>query len=476
MVPSQIGIYGLGVMGRNLALNFESKGLQVSVYNRRVPGEDHIAEQFMQSEGKGKQIFNAPDLPAFVESLEKPARILLMVKAGPSVDEVISELIPFMRRNDILIDGGNSHYADTERRMNSLLTDGLRYVGMGVSGGEEGARLGPSLMPGGDPEAWKDLKEILQPIAAESSDGKPCCNWIGRGGSGHFVKMVHNGIEYADMQILAEAYHIMSAGLKMSESSIADQFRTWNNGLLQSYLTEITADIFAATDEDGTPLIRKILDSAGQKGTGKWTAISALETGRPMPGITQAVFARFLSSLTGLRSRLSDTLPGPDTTIAGESDTVLTDLHDALLASRIICYAEGFYHITESGKEHDWNIDPGNVAALWQGGCIIRSRLLKPIVSSFEENPGLPHLLSSGEIASQLKPLQQGWRQTVSRAISGGIPVPVISASIAQYDSLRSARLPASLIQAQRDYFGAHTFERTDYPRGEFFHHIWTKS
>ena len=473
MTKSAIGVYGLGVMGRNLALNLEDHGNRVSVYNRSAPQEEQIVSEFINNEGQSKSFLGARTLPEFVKSLETPRKILIMVKAGAPVDSVIEQLIPLLEKGDIILDGGNSHFEDTERRAASLSEEGIHFVGMGISGGEEGARFGPSMMPGTKPETWNQLKQLFEPIAAKAFDGSPCITRIGSGGAGHFVKMVHNGIEYADMQLIAEAYHIMKRGLDMPNAAIADQFHEWNSGDLEGYLMEITSDILTVKDSDGAPLVDKILDSAGQKGTGKWTAISALLNGTPSPGITGAVIERFISSLTNLRSSLSKNLVGPDTFEIEEKQSALSDLRDALLASRIMCHAEGFFIITETNPIHGWGIEPHEVARIWQGGCIIRSNLLRPIVSAFKNDQELKHLLQTDAFSKMLSPLQNGWRKTISRSARIGIPSPVMMSSLSQYDSIRSKQLPANLIQAQRDYFGAHTYERTDQPRGNNFHTDW---
>ena len=473
MSGSRIGVYGLGVMGRNLAINLEEHGNSVSLYNRKAKGEAKIVENFLLKEGMDKNFTGAKSVSAFVKSLELPRKILIMVKAGEPVDSVINELLPHLDEGDILIDGGNSHYGDTGRRIKSLRFKKISFVGMGVSGGEEGARYGPSLMPGGTKKAWKQLKPIFEPIAAKSFDDKPCCRFMGSDGAGHFVKMVHNGIEYADMQLIAEAYHIMKSGLAMSEEEISDRFRLWNEGPLESYLFEITAEILRVNDEDGEPLINKILDSAGQKGTGKWTAISSLDLGIPSPGITEAVNARFLSSMIEIRRSLSTQTESPSDSGDIDRDELLQSLAESLMASRIISHAEGFYLITEASGMNRWSIDPAAVAKNWQGGCIIRSELLRTIVSAYEQGSAITHLLQSPLVANRYRKLQSGWRQCIGFAVDRGIPVPVMMASVAHYDALNSGRLPANLIQAQRDYFGAHTYERNDRPRGEFFHTDW---
>ena len=475
MSASKIGVYGLGVMGRNLALNLEEKGNRVSVYNRQVSGEESIVEDFLNDEGAGKNFQGAGSAESFVKSLETPRKILIMVKAGRPVDLVIEELLPYLQKGDIIIDGGNSNFHDTNRRVENLSTKGILFVGMGVSGGEEGARYGPSLMPGGNESAWGSSKSILEPVAARAFDGSPCCAWMGEGGAGHFVKMVHNGIEYADMQLIAEVYYFMKNGLEMSAGEIGEQFSAWSNTELSSYLIEITAEVFTATDDDGLPLVEKILDSAGQKGTGKWTGVTALELGVPLPGITQAVFARFASSLIDLRKQLSNNLDGPSPEIPGGRDELLPVLADALLASRMVSYAEGFHLIKAAGDGFGWDIDAKSVARIWQGGCIIRSELLKVIASAYRNNPNLEHLFLSDDFSSKLQNLQHGWRKITGLAVQNGIPVPNMMAALGLYDSLRSERLPANLIQAQRDFFGAHTYERIDKPRGQFYHTDWKR-
>jgi 6-phosphogluconate dehydrogenase len=473
MIRSTIGVYGLGVMGKNLALNLEENGSSVSVYNRKTSGEENVTEEFISKEGMGKSLFGAGSVSEFTESLKTPRKILIMVKAGKPVDDVIDGLLPHLEPGDILIDGGNSNFEDTGRRVKYLRSEKIQFVGMGVSGGEEGARYGPSLMPGATKKAWKQLSKIFEPVAAKSFDGSPCCTLIGSGGSGHFVKLVHNGIEYADMQLLSEVYHLMKMGLQMNEKEISEVFKYWNEGPLASYLVEITSEILKEKDEDGEPLIGKILDSAGQKGTGKWTAISALEQGLPLPAITQSVIARFISSLTELRKSSSISVEGPESTAFPDKEDFLAMLSDAYMASRMVVYAEGFFLITETSAEKKWSIDPASVAKIWQGGCIIRSELLKNIVAAFQQGSDLTHLFQSPIYSNRFRNVQSGWRACIGRAASAGIPIPVMMSALAQYDSLRLHWLPANLIQAQRDYFGAHTYERIDKPRGEFFHSDW---
>lgn len=473
MNKSRIGVYGLGVMGRNLALNLEEQAFKVSVYNRKTNGEEKIVDEFLSNEGKDKSFSGSHTVQEFCKSLETPRKILIMVKAGPPVDAVINELLPYLEFGDILIDGGNSHFNDTANRTETLSKKNIPFVGMGVSGGEEGARQGPSLMPGGNHKAWPIIKPILEPIAAAAFDGSACCKWIGKAGAGHFVKMVHNGIEYADMQIISEAYHVMRFGLNMPVKEIAEQFNHWAETSLSSYLFEITADLLTVTDTDGEPLIYKILDSAGQKGTGKWTAIHALEMGVPLPSISQSVFSRYISSLKKLRVKISAQNDGTDSTAFSEKDKTLSNLEESLIASRMISHAEGFFLISSASEQFGWNIELESVAKIWQGGCIIRSELLNNIHEAYAENSKLRHLLLDTKYSALIKNNENGWREFLSKTVLKGIPAPAMLACLSEYDSLNSGRLPANLIQAQRDYFGAHTYERTDRPVGEFFHTDW---
>ncbi len=473
MSKSHLGVYGLGVMGRNLALNFEGKGYRVSLYNRNAPGEQYVVDEFLAFEGVGKNFKGTSDVESFVESLDSPRKILMMVKAGDPVDMVIEELIPFLDKGDIIIDGGNSNFDDTNRRVDALIEKEILFVGMGVSGGEEGARKGPSLMPGGNKEAWPHLREMLESIAAKAFDGSPCCAWIGNQGAGHFIKMVHNGIEYADMQIISEAYHFMKVILGMKPQKMSDTFSDWNDTELDSYLIEITANILKVKDEQGGPLLDKILDSAGQKGTGKWTAITSLEQGVALPVISQAVFSRFFSSLTDLRRQFANRISSPILVSNQDRALLLHSLAQALFASRMVAYAEGFFLITETSKEFDWGIDPSSAARIWQGGCIIRSDLLNEIQKAYTEEISLEHLFLSNFYSQSFRNLINGWRKIVSTAVNEGLPMPAMSAALAQYDTLRSEKLPANLIQAQRDYFGAHTYERVDRHKGKFFHTDW---
>ena len=473
MSKSHIGVYGLGVMGRNLALNFEEKGYKASLYNRNAPGEQYIVDEFLAFEGVGKKFKGCSTVESLVESLEKPRKILMMVKAGEPVDMVIKELTPLLDKGDIIIDGGNSNYVDTNRRVDALSKKGILFVGMGVSGGEEGAQKGPSLMPGGNKEAWPHIREILESISAKAFDGSPCCIWIGNQGAGHFIKMVHNGIEYADMQIISEAYHFMKMILGMRSEKMSETFADWSDTELDSYLIEITADILKVKDDHGHPLLDKILDSAGQKGTGKWTAITALEQGVASPVISQAVYARFFSSFTDLRRQFANRISSPILVSNQDRALLLHSLAQALFASRMVAYAEGFFLITHTGKEFDWEIDPAQVARIWQGGCIIRSDLLNEIQNAYTGEIALEHLFLSDFYSTSFRKLIRGWRKIVSTAVNEGLPMPAMSAALSQYDTLRSERLPANLIQAQRDYFGAHTYERVDRLRGKTFHTDW---
>lgn len=458
-------------MGRNLALNIADHGFQVAVYNRTTARKD----EFMAEEGEAAGIIAADTIEELVPMLKRPRRALVMVQAGAGTDAVIESLSSLFEAGDIILDGGNAHYNDTARRTSELEAEGLLFIGTGVSGGEEGARFGPSIMPGGSPAAWPAVKEILQAIAAKVSDGTPCCDWVGSGGAGHYVKMVHNGIEYGDMQVLAEAYSLLGNGLSMSHSEMAAVFASWKGGPLDSYLTDITADIMSFNDEDGSPLLEKILDAAGQKGTGKWTGISSLDLGVPVTLVSEAVYARVVSAIKDQRLAAADILHGPDPEISGERSSIVNDIHDALYASKIVSYAQGFMLLKAAAAEYDWDLDYGGVAYLWREGCIIRSALLEHIKRAFERNPALDSLVIDPYFQKELEGAQAGWRRTISRAVDAGIPVPAYSTALAFYDGYRTARLPANLIQAQRDYFGAHTYERVDRPRGEFFHTDWAE-
>ena len=470
---SDIGIVGLAVMGENLALNMESKGYTVSVYNRTIAGiEENIAEKFAAGRGKNKNFKPFSDLKEFVDSIEQPRKIMMMIKAGKPVDEMIDQFIPLLDEGDILIDGGNTHFPDTNRRTELMESKGFRFIGTGVSGGEEGALNGPSIMPGGSKSAWDHVKNILQNISAKVNN-EPCCDWIGENGAGHFVKMVHNGIEYGDMQLICEAYQIMKELLGMTAKEMHQVFSEWNQGELNSYLIEITSDILAY-QEDNEPLVDKILDTAGQKGTGKWTAITALDLGIPLTLIGEAVFARCLSAQKEERVEASKILQGPKTEFTGDRESFLEAIRQGLLASKIISYAQGYVLMREAAKEHGWDLNYGGIAQVWRGGCIIRSVFLAKIKDAFSNNPALTNLLLDPYFKDKIHELQTGWRTVVGTAISNGISVPALAAALTYFDGYRSERLPANLLQAQRDYFGAHTYERLDRPRGEFFHTNWT--
>jgi 6-phosphogluconate dehydrogenase len=472
---ADIGMIGLAVMGENLSLNMESKGFTVAVYNRTVPGvEEGVVDRFINGRGRGKNFIGCEKIEDLVKSLSTPRRIMMMVKAGKPVDELIDQLIPFLDKGDIVIDGGNSHFSDTMRRTKYLESKGMLFIGTGVSGGEEGALHGPSIMPGGSPAAWPHVKPIFQAIAAKVDDGTPCCDWVGEDGAGHFVKMVHNGIEYGDMQLICEAYQIMKELLGMSCMEMHEVFKKWNTGDLDSYLIEITRDILAFKDSDGLPLVEKILDTAGQKGTGKWASVVSLDLGIPLTLISEAVYARCLSAMKDERTEASRLLPPPAQKFMGDRGTFLSDLEHALYASKIISYAQGFVLFREAAKEFKWNLDFGGIALLWRGGCIIRSAFLAKIKDAFDSNPRLSNLLLDPFFRERIERSQSAWRRVLSTAILHGIWVPALSTALCYYDGYRNARLPANLTQAQRDYFGAHQYERIDRPRGQFFHTNWT--
>jgi len=465
---ADIGVIGLAVMGRNLVLNMNDHGYKVAVFNRTTRKID----EFLAGEAAGTNIVGAYDLEELVSSLESPRKILLMIKAGPAVDALIDDLAPLLQRGDIIIDGGNSLYTDTIERAARLEARELAYVGAGISGGEDGARNGPSIMPAGTAAAWTHIGPILQAIAAQV-DGVPCCDWIGPNGAGHFVKTIHNGIEYGDMQVLAEAYDLMHRGLGLSHRAMADVFSEWNSGPLDSYLVEITEVVLRAVDSDDTPLVEQILDRAGQKGTGKWTVVSSMEFGQPTTLTAEAVYARIVSALIDERHATAEVLEGPSTRISDDPAAVIADLHDAVYASKIVSYAQGFMLLQEASDEHGWDIDLASIASMWRGGCIIRSRFLGELMEVFRKDAGLSNILRSDFFAAAVHRSQPGWRRTVTRAVEAGIAVPAYSSALAFFDGFRSRRVPANLIQAQRDYFGAHTYERIDRPRGEFFHTDW---
>jgi len=471
MTHVDIGLIGLAVMGQNLALNMNDRGFRVAVHNRTTA----VTDVFLAGPAAGTGIVGAATLDDLVNLLEPPRRILLMVKAGPPVDAVISSLLPLLEAGDIVIDGGNSHYRDTIRRTGELEAHGLLFVGAGISGGEEGARHGPSIMPGGSPRAWPAVRDVLQSIAARVADGTPCCDWVGSDGAGHYVKMVHNGIEYGDMQVIAEAYDLMRRGLGLGHDEMAEVFAGWNRGRLRSYLIEITAAIMAFR-QDGAPLVEKVLDAAGQKGTGRWTVESALQLGSPVTLVASAVFARIVSSLLEQRAAAATALGGPAPIVEGDRDEILSDLEDALHASKLVSYAQGFMLMQQAAAEHGWDLDYGGIALLWREGCIIRAAFLDEIRNAFSRSPRPANLLLDPFFAEAVNAAAPGWRRTVTRAVGAGIPVPAYSSALAFFDAFRTRRLPANLIQAQRDYFGAHTYERADHPRNEFFHTDWTES
>jgi 6-phosphogluconate dehydrogenase len=457
-------------MGQNLVLNMNDHGYKVAVFNRTTSKVD----DFIQHEAAGTQVVGAHTVEELVGALKRPRRVMMMVKAGGTVDQVIDEVLPFLEKGDILIDGGNSHYPDTNRRTRDLAAKGILFVGTGVSGGEEGARHGPSIMPGGNPEAWPHVKEIFQAIAAKVEDGTPCCDWVGEEGAGHYVKMVHNGIEYGDMQLICEAYDLLETGLGLTVSELHDVFAEWNQGELDSYLIEITAEIFTKKDEDGAPMLDKILDTAGQKGTGKWTGIDALNLGMPVTLIGEAVFARCISALKEERVAASKVLEGPTPTPATDRKEFIERVRRALYCSKMISYAQGYMLLREAAKEQKWNLNYGGIALMWRGGCIIRSRFLEKIKEAYDKNPNLNNLLLDEFFSDVLNRYQGQWRQAVVQAIQYGVPTPAFSTALAFFDGYRTARLPANLLQAQRDFFGAHTYERVDQPRGKFFHTNWT--
>jgi 6-phosphogluconate dehydrogenase len=467
---ADIGLVGLAVMGENLVLNMESKGFTVAVYNRTTSKVD----DFVNGRGAGKNIIGTHSPEELCAQLERPRRVMIMVKAGKAVDYVIESLLPFLEEGDIVIDGGNSHYPDSMRRTQELEEKGLLFIGAGVSGGEEGALLGPSIMPGGNPDAWPHVKAIFQGIAAKTDEGEPCCDWVGRGGAGHFVKMVHNGIEYGDMQMICEIYDFMKSGLELSNEDMHTVFARWNEGVLDSYLVEITRDILDYRDENGEATVDYILDTAGQKGTGKWTGITALDVGQPLTAIAEAVFARCVSALKDERVAASQLLEGPEALFDGDRDAMIDDLEQALYASKIVSYAQGYQLMRAMSDEENWDLDYGAVALMWRGGCIIRSRFLGNIRDAFAKDPELANLLLDDFFLAAIKKAQTSWRRVAAAAVTLGIPMPAITSALAYYDGYRAERLPANLLQAQRDYFGAHTYERIDRPRGEFFHTNWT--
>ncbi len=472
MSQADIGLIGLAVMGENLILNMESRGFTVAVYNRTTSKVD----DFVGGRGKGKKLVGCHSVEDLVKALKAPRKIMMMVKAGPAVDQLIDQLTPLLSEGDILIDGGNSFYADTVRRTQSLEAKGFLFIGTGVSGGEEGALTGPSIMPGGSPSAWDAVKPIFQAIAAKVGPNNdiPCCDWVGSDGAGHYVKMVHNGIEYGDMQLICEAYHLLKevAGLNADEMQAA--VGSWMKGELDSYLIEISTEILAFRDEDGQPMVDKILDTAGQKGTGKWTSVNALDLGIPVTLIGEAVYSRCLSAMKEERVAASKILSGPKPKFSQEKKAFIEDVRRALLASKLVSYAQGFMLFREAAKEYNWSLNYGDIALMWRGGCIIRSAFLSKIKDAFDKNPNLMNLLVDDYFKGVIDECQEAWRRVICKAVESGIPVPAFSTALSFYDGYRCARLPANLLQAQRDYFGAHTYERVDKPRGKFFHTNWT--
>jgi 6-phosphogluconate dehydrogenase len=467
---ADIGLIGLAVMGQNLVLNMDDHGYTVAVFNRTTSKVD----RFLANEAQGTKVIGAHSLEELVSVLKRPRRVMIMVKAGRPVDATIEQLVPLLEPGDIIVDGGNSHYPDSTRRTRELSQKGILFIGTGVSGGEEGARYGPSIMPGGAPEAWPHVKPIFQDIAAKVADGSPCCDWVGEEGAGHFVKMVHNGIEYGDMQLISEAYDVMQQALGMAPAEMGAVFADWNKGKLDSYLVEISADILAFTGDDGQPVVDKILDSAGQKGTGKWTAVAALESGIPLTLIGEAVFSRFLSALKEERVAAAAALGSAAAAYTGDNAALINDLQEALYASKIVSYTQGYMLMRAMSEEAGWDLPYGAIALMWREGCIIRAAFLEDIKAAFEANPALVNLLLDPFFKEQIGRAEAGWRRVVRAAVSLSIPVPAMSSALAFYDGYRRERLPANLLQAQRDYFGAHTYERVDRPRGEFFHTNWT--
>ena len=466
---ADIGLIGLAVMGENLVMNMESKGFTVAVFNRTTSKVTNLVE----GRAKGKNIIGCYSIEELAQNLAKPRKVMMMVKAGEAVDNMIEQLLKVLEPGDIIIDGGNSHFPDTARRTAYVESKGLYYIGTGVSGGEEGALKGPSMMPGGSPEAWPYVKPIFQSICAHVN-GEPCCDWVGENGAGHFVKMVHNGIEYGDMQLICEAYQLMRDYLGMSADEMHEVFKKWNEGVLDSYLIEITTDILAKKDTDGQPLVDKILDTAGQKGTGKWTAIAALDEGVPLTLIGEAVFARCLSAIKEARVEASKVLTGPDKKFTGDKEAFIENIRKALYAAKIISYAQGYALMRAAAKTYGWNLNYGGIALMWRGGCIIRSVFLGKIKEAFEKNPALDNLLLDEYFTKEIEGCTDGWRRVCAEAMLAGVPIPAMTSALNYFDGIRTARMSANLLQAQRDYFGAHTYERVDAPRGQFFHTDWT--
>ena len=471
MSKADIGLIGLAVMGENLALNMANNGFTVAVYNRNTD----VVKNFVDGRGKDKSFIGCSSLEEMCKNLKRPRRVMMMIRAGSAVDQVIEQVIPFLEPGDIIIDGGNSHYPDSDRRYESLKAKGLHFIGAGISGGEEGALKGPSIMPGGSEEAWPHVKPIFQKIAAKVADGTPCCDWVGPSGSGHFVKMVHNGIEYGDMQLICEAYHLMRDIGGLGNTDLKEVFTDWNKGELDSFLIEITSQIFGKIDEEtGKHVVDVVMDTAGQKGTGKWTAIIALDLGMPLTLIGEAVFARCLSSLKDERTKASKVLNGPKPKVEGDKGAFINDTRDALFCSKIVSYAQGFTLMAAAAKDFGWKLNYGAIALMWRGGCIIRSKFLQNIKEAFDRDPNLANLLLDPYFKESIDAGQAGWRRIIASGAMNGVPTPTFSSALGYYDGYRLERLPANLLQAQRDFFGAHTYERTDKPRGEFFHTNWT--
>jgi 6-phosphogluconate dehydrogenase len=472
MAQADIGLIGLAVMGQNLVLNMNDHGYTVVVYNRTTAKVD----EFLAGPAKGTKVIGAHSLQELFKALKRPRKVMFMVKAGQPVDELIDECLPFLEPGDIVIDGGNSLFTDSSRRMKMLKEKGILFVGTGISGGEEGARHGPSIMPGGNPEAWPHIKEMFQAISAKAETGEPCCDWVGDEGAGHYVKMVHNGIEYGDIQLICEIYDLMKRGLKLPPKRLHEIFADWDRGDLNSYLIEITAKIFTVNDSDGTPLVDKVLDVAGQKGTGKWTVINACELGMPLTLIAEAFYARCLSALKKERDEASRLFTGPSTQFQGDAEEFVQALSQALYASKLISYAQGFMLMRQAKEEYKWEINLGGVAMMWRAGCIIRSRFLAKIKEAYDKNRDLSNLILDPFFQEQIRKSESSWRKVVSTAVQLGIPVPCLSAALAYFDGYRTAKLPANLLQAERDFFGAHTYERIDQPRGKFFHTEWSQA
>lgn len=471
MKKADIGLIGLAVMGENLALNMESKGFTVAVYNRSAPGEEGVVDRFINGRGKGKNFIATHSIEQLVDAVKGPRIIMMMIKAGAPVDEMIEQLLPFMLSGDVIIDGGNSDFHDTERRVKEVEAKRLYFIGTGISGGEEGALHGPSIMPGGSPEAWPLVSNILQGIAAKLDDGTPCCQWIGEGGAGHFVKMVHNGIEYGDMQLISEAYALLKNRKGLDDDEMSVVFEEWNKGELDSFLIEITTNILRFRDEDSKPILDKILDVAGQKGTGKWSAIAAMDENDPLTLITEAVYARMLSALSAERQKASDLFPEP---VELGENLFVEEIRQALYASKLISYAQGFSLLRRASDRYGWNLDYGTIAKIWRKGCIIRSIFLQKITDAYCKNPELENLLFDGFFRTKIQSSLADWRKVVAEGALSGVALPAMSSALSYFDGLRTLHSAANLIQAQRDYFGAHTYERVDRDRDIFFHTNWT--